>query len=228
MGTDVYVNGVVPSILKNLCDTSEFGKDPVSDPMFPDKAKGLINHVISEFQFVGPDRAPVEITTVEQCIKIASIIRSTGVPNYQKARIPLVSGLNIKAWEAYLKDYIDPLLIEYLKFGFPMSILDYEALNVTSVTNYHSATQFSQAVDEYFKKELDQRTILGPVTEIHSDMFHCSPLLTRPKDVVKRRVIVNLSHPYGSSVNEFVDRFRFDHRPFTLKSFPLMILLKKF
>ena len=48
-------------------------------------------------------------------------------------------------------------------------------------------------------------------------MFHCSPLLTRPKDVVKRRVIVNLSHPYGRSVNEFVDEFRFDHRPFTLK-----------
>ena len=214
---DVCVDVVVPRIFRNLGDDSEFGKDLINDPMFPDKVKGFINHVISEFEFVGPDRAPVEITTVEQCIEIASIIRSTGVPNYREARIPLVSGLNIKAWEAYLKDYPDPLLIEYLKFGFPMLILDYDALNVTSVVNHHSATQFRQAVDEYFKKELDHRTILGPVNAINLDMVHCSPLLTRPKDVVKRRIIVNLSHPYGSSVNEFVDTFRFDHRPFTLK-----------
>ena len=88
--------------------------------MFPGKTKGFINHIVSEFQFVGPDRVPVEITTVEQCIEIASIIRSTGAPNYQKARNPLVSGLNIEAWEAYLKDYPDPLLIEYLKFSFPI------------------------------------------------------------------------------------------------------------
>ena len=214
---DVCVDAVVPSILRNLDDNSEFGKDLISDPMFPDKEKGFINHVISEFQFIGPDRAPVEITTVEQCIEIANIIRSTGVPNYREARIPLVSGLNIKAWETYLKDYPDPLLIEYLKFGFPMSILDYDALRITSVVNHHSATQFSQAVDEYFKKELDHRTVLGPVNAIDSDMVHCSPLLTRPKDVVKRRVIVNLSHPIKNSVNEFVDAFRFDHRPFTLK-----------
>ena len=128
---DVCADTIVPSIFKNLCENSEFGKDPVSDPMFPDKAKGFISHVVSKFQFVGPDGAPVEITTVEQCVEIAGIIRSTGVPNYQEARIPLISGLNIEAWEEYLRNYPDPLLIEYVKFGFPMSIVDYEALKVT-------------------------------------------------------------------------------------------------
>ena len=98
-----------------------------------------------------------------------------------------------------------------------MSISKNNYLNITTVVNHHSATRFTQEIDEYFKKELDQGGILGPVAEVKSDMFHCSPLLTRPKDVVKRRVIVNLSHPNGGSVNEFVDKFRFDHRPFTLK-----------
>ena len=58
-------------------------------------------------------------------------------------------------------------------------------------------------------------------------MFHCFPLLTRPKDVVKRRVIVNLSHPNGGSVNEFVDKFRFDHRPFTLKLISIDDIVKE-
>ena len=139
------------------------------------------------------------------------------MPNKLEARIPLVSGLNIEAWEAYLRDYPDPLFIEYLKFGFPMSILEHKALNITSVVNHHSATQYNQVVHEYFKTELDKGTILGPVTEIHSDMFHCSPLLTRPKYVVKRRVNVNLSCPNGGSVNQVVDKLRFHHRPFTLE-----------
>ena len=68
-----------------------------------------------------------------------------------------------------------------------MSILKHNGLNITTIVNHHSATQFNQEVDKYFKKELDQGTILGPVAEVRSDMFHCFPLLTRPKDVVKSR-----------------------------------------
>ena len=172
---DASVDAVVPSMFESLDYSGTFRYDEVRDPMFPDKTKGLINHIASEFAFIGPDREPVEITTVEQCIRIAEVISSTGVPNYCGARIPLVSGLNIEAWETYLRDYPDPLLIEYLKFGFPMSILKNNALNITTVVNHHPATQFTQEVDEYFRKELDQRAILGPVSEIRSDMFHCSP-----------------------------------------------------
>ena len=213
---DASVDAVVPNVLENL----EFSGTPmyhkIRDPMFPDKTKGFINHKTSNFRFIGPDRAPIDITTIEQCIRVAKTISSTGVPNYCEARIPLVSGLNIEAWETYLRDYPDPLLIEYLKFGFPMSISKNDALNITTVVNHHSATQFTEEVDEYFKKELEKGAILGPIAEVRSDMFHCSPLLTRPKDAVKRRVILNLSHPNGGSVNEFVDSARFDHRPFTL------------
>ena len=47
--------------------------------------------------------------------------------------------------------------------------------------------------------------------------FHCSPLLTRPKDGDKRRVILNLSYPKGASGNDLVDRQHFDHSEFVLK-----------
>ena len=140
----------------------------------------------------------------------------------------MVWDLNIEAWEPYLRDYSDPLLIEYLKFGFPMSISKNNALNIATVVNHHSATQFTQKVDEYFRKELDQGAMLGPVAEVKSDMFHCSPLLTRPKDVVKRRVIVNFSHPYGGSVMSLLTSLDLITDLSDLKSFRLMILLKKF
>ena len=41
--------------------------------------------------------------------------------------------------------------------------------------------------------------------------------MTRPKDRDKRRVILNLSHPTGHSVNDHVDKNEFNHTPFILK-----------
>ena len=59
--------------------------------------------------------------------------------------------------------------------------------------------------------------ILGPVTYIPDKDYHCSPLLTRPKDTHKCRVILNLSHPQGDSVNHYVDKCLFDNSHFTLR-----------
>ena len=57
--------------------------------------------------------------------------------------------------------------------------------------------------------------IIGPVDHVDSDIYHCSPLLSRPKDNHKRRIILNLSHPHGNSVNDSVPRDRFDGKHFT-------------
>ena len=59
--------------------------------------------------------------------------------------------------------------------------------------------------------------ILGPFDINPAYGIHSSPLLTRPKDVDKRRVILNLSHPPGLSLNNQVDRIRFDGVTFRLK-----------
>ena len=64
------------------------------------------------FTFVGQDRLPVAIDSVDQCIVIA--IRETGKPNYQQARIPLNAGLKIHNWEKYLANYPFQKLLLYL------------------------------------------------------------------------------------------------------------------
>ena len=73
------------------------------------------------------------------------------------------------------------------------------------------------AVQEYLHKEVQLCDMLGPTNLVNSKYFHRSPMSTRPKDLDRRRVILNLSHPYGGSVNDQVSKLHFDNRRFTLK-----------
>ena len=119
--------------------------------------------------------------------------------------------------EKHLRDYSDKRIIQYIKFGFPLSLIDPHELNNAKVTNHFSACQDPQQVQEYIDKKIELGALLGPVDNITHNQFHCSPLLTRPKDVNKRRLILSLSHPYGHSVNSHVDASKFDGSPFILK-----------
>ena len=185
-----------------------------------DKVRGFLNHSSGEFSFIGPDRDIVTISTISQCFQIAEVIRDTGLPNYRQARIPLRSGLNLQAWEYRLRDYPDKFLIQYLKFGFPLSLTNPTSLHNVGISNHPSALAYPEAVDEYISKEVALGAMLGP-SDHKNDHYHCSPLLTRPKDTDKRRVILNLSYPYGASVNDCVSKSHFDGRRFTLK-FPMI------
>ena len=66
----------------------------LSDFNYPDKKIGFMNLEATGFSFIGPDREP---TKIDRLLKIVDIILSTGLPNYQMARIPVESGLNIQA-----------------------------------------------------------------------------------------------------------------------------------
>ena len=69
----------------------------------------------------------------------------------------------------------------------------------------------------YISKDVGLGAMLGPCDYKDFDHYHCSPLLTRPKDTDKRCVILNLSHPYGASVDDSISKSHFDGRHFTLK-----------
>ena len=178
---------------------------------------GFLNHSVREFSFIGPDRLPVDVTDIDQCVNIANIIASMGLPNYAQARIPLKSGLNIQKWEKELVNYPDKMFIEYLKFGFPLLLSAPERLHDVNINNHHSALQYPMAVDNYLQKGIVLGAIVGPVTKVCSEAFHCSPLLRLSKDNEKRRIVLNLSHPHGTSVNDSVPRDKFDGEYFTLR-----------
>ena len=77
--------------------------------------------------------------------------------------------------------------------------------------------QFPIDVQEYLYTEGSLGAMLVPVSKVDCQHFHCSPLLTRPKDTNRHHVILNLSHPYGASVNDQLSKNKFDGCHFTLK-----------
>ena len=139
------------------------------------KKIGFLNHHPKTFTFIGPDRAPQNINSLGEYLRIADTIRSTGVPNYAGARIPLISGLNIGEWERELRDYHHPSLLQYLKFGFPLSLVHPQDLSNITVSNHHSASQFPDAIQEYLQKECS----LG--TRSTLNIFTVPPSLPGPK-----------------------------------------------
>ena len=70
-------------------------------------------------------------------------------------------------------------------------------------------TQYPRQV-QYLDNERKLGVILGPIPIVKHEQFNCSPLLSTPKDIDKRCVILNLSYPYGQSVNDHVDKLKFD------------------
>ena len=165
----------------------EVSHSKVVDYNLPNKNRGHLVHSDTSFQFIGPDRDLVLIDSVQKCLEVADVILATGLPNYRMAHIPIKSGLNLGAWAQYLADYPDQRLLQYLTFGFPLSIKESQALSNHDVVNHFSAHQFPDAILDYLHKEIKERAIVGPVAEINHTAFHCSPLLTRPKDINKCR-----------------------------------------
>ena len=133
------------------------------------------------------------------------------------ARIPLTSGLNIPAWERELQGYPDDRLLQYIKFGFPLSLISPDRLHNQEVSNHFSARQYPQDIQKYLSKEISLGAMLGPVDSVDSREFHCSPLMSRPKDEDSRRVIMDLSFPQGIPLNDQVTKGIFDGTRLVLK-----------
>ena len=224
---------IIPMLHKNQCDDSKvanFHDSSVSvavnkkchthnhrDINYPSKLKGYIATQPTEFKFVGPDRPGIDTKDSEQYLKLAKTITESGVSNYRQVRVPIKSDLNIEAWRRQLYDYKDQVLLQYLEYGFPLSIKESKSLTEQSIINHSSATQHHQAVSSYLAKESHFGAIVGPILKVQDYAIHCSPLLTRPKDVDRHRVILDLSYPKGSSLNDQVDKNSFDASAFILK-----------
>ena len=219
-------DAVIPSLKHTYDDTPlapqtsmEFSYDSSSqnrdiprlirDFNYPNKTVGYLAQENTEFDFMGPDRQPVAITSLPQLLDIADIVRSIGFPNYKVARIPISSGLNVKAWECHLQDYSDKRVLQYIKFGFPLSLTNASELGNKEVTTHYSASQYPGEVQKYIDKEKSAGALLGPVKNIVHEQYYCSPLMTRPKDNGSRHVMLDLSYPCGHSVNSHVHKDKF-------------------
>ena len=133
------------------------------------------------------------------------MVTQTGKYNFARARVPVPSALNIPQWRAWLVDYADKSLVDYLAFGWPVNF-DRRSPLVATYHNHPSAEQFSADIEHYVYTELGHGALLGPFSQPPTGLVHLSPLMTRPKrDARFRRVIVDLSWPKDAAVNTGID-----------------------
>ena len=140
------------------------------------------------------------VYSIEQYIQLCNIVENSGLPNYLGVRAPVPSKFNIGKCQQLLRGYWDTQLLQILAFDFPLSLHTRTNAVVNNI-NHPSAMQFKSFVRDYLYKEVEQGAILGPFSEPPFDNLHTSPLMTRPKDVTGRRIIVDLSWGDPNSVN---------------------------
>ena len=144
--------------------------------------------------------------------------------NYKKARIEVKSRFNFSLWQEYLVDYHDTRIIDYLRFGFPLSVIS-GFQPVANNYNHSSAVKFSKHVNEYINTEIQEGAMLGPFHSHPFSNYLISPMMSRPKSDSKRRIIIDLSWNGNCSLNYNVTP-HYDNTTYVLK-YPSLDLIQK-
>ncbi len=151
-------------------------------------------------------------------IKIYDAVRASNAPNYVHSRIPLPHALNMSAWRAYLADYDDHQLCDFLEFGWPAGYTLTTPLQ-PALDNHPSARDYPTHIDQYIEAETRHGALLGPFSQSpFPSRYQVNPLMTRPKrDSNKRRIITDLSWPPAASVNDGIPRETYLGSPYKLR-----------
>ena len=158
---------------------------------------------------------PVQWHQVPDILQAHRLIKDSNLPNFLHCRIPVQSGLNIKAWRSYLQNYWDQQLCDLLEFGFPIDFDRTCHLHSTE-ENHASAIENMQDIGTFLQEERQYEAILGPFDTKPIDM-HVSPLLVRDKqNSTSKRTIMDLSWPKGASVNNGVAKDTYLGTPYEL------------
>ena len=153
-----------------------------------------------------PHIAPSRPRHLPEYLCIYDAVHSAGLPNFLGAQISLQHNLHIKAWLRYAPFYNDQELPDYLEYGFPLGYM-LGNMPTPSQSNHQSARCYPSHVDHYITTELDAFALCGPFPKPPFDAFQINPLMTAPKKHSDmRRVILDLSHPDGASVNSGIPR----------------------
>ena len=125
-----------------------------------------------------PDASPNLLLTASTCVN---------VPRFQS----LLAG-----YPSTLSDF----LISGFSSGFRLGFLG--QISTGREKNNLSAGKNIEAVSKAILKELNRGHSVGPFSSPPFQNFHCSPLGAVPKKDGSTRIILDLSSPSGSSVNE--------------------------
>ena len=88
---------------------------------------------------------------------------NSGSPNCAGSQCRILTDLNIPLWEDLLTGYRDHQLIYFLKYGFPLGMLQLPAFESnTTVLNHSTAKQYPASIKPYLQTEISNKAIMGP------------------------------------------------------------------
>lgn len=107
-----------------------------------------------------------------------------------------------------VRSYPDRKVAHLLAQGFEGGfLLNYHGPRIkVEFRNMKSAIQHSNELAEKIKKEIDLGRVLGPFSAPPISNLRCNPVGLLPKKQGGWRMITNLSHPFGESVNDYIDQ----------------------
>ena len=127
----------------------------------------------------------------------------------------IVTPLQVEAWAEALSSHPDRAFVKYLLDGICHGFRigynndDPSRMRRSAKRNMLSAKQNPQVVSDYLKREREAGRVVGPISSeeiarvgVHINRFGVIPKSGQPG---KWRLIVDLSHPRGESVNDGVD-----------------------
>ena len=133
-------------------------------------------------------------------------------------RLPLPTATNIPTWWAWLEDYHDNIICDYMEFGWSIRYMA-DDLPQTVSQNHTSSIAHPHHVDHFLAVELQHSALLGPFPNTHPlfTFVATSPLMSRPKkNSEHRRIIMDFSFPIGSSVNSGIPKDTYLGTPYKL------------
>ena len=119
--------------------------------------------------------------------------------------IDIVTPLQIEEWRVNLSSHPDKEFYAHIISGIVNGFrigYDCQGHCRSAKSNMPSARKSPGVVDNYLKVEIEEGLVLGPITQ--SDSLHINRFGVIPKrhQTGKWRLIVDLSHPEGASIND--------------------------
>lgn len=126
----------------------------------------------------------------------------------REIRTPLV----VSEWERELRGHPDREYAEYIlrgiREGFRIGFEYENHAHISASSNMKSASQNPEVIDRYIANEVRLGRVIGPLNGEQCPAIHVSRFGVIPKghQLGKWRLIVDLSHPQGASVNDGIEK----------------------
>ena len=131
------------------------------------------------------------------------------IPNFSKVHSPLKAEPWAKALEKHPDQEFRAYLLNGIRNGFSIGF-DHSSPLQPAQNNMSSAYQHTEVVQEYLTKECQENRVLGPLPRSKTEGIHISRFGVIPKkhQSNKWRLILDLSFPQSTSVNDGIDPAR--------------------